>query len=187
MATGNSRKLADKEFILVQEIAKSPTRTQRDLSRSVGLSLGATNLLIQRLARKGFIKINQLDWKRTQYLLTLKGALEKTRKTYHYTLYTLRLFRQIQENITTLLRREYDAGRRQFTLVAQDEVLELLRETVQSMNFPDASFTFLKAFDEAPAGADLVLTATLEKPPKPANGRRYVSLVDFDNIDFRIN
>ena len=72
--------LAEKEFLLIQEISRKPTHTQRDLSRSVGLSLGMTNLIIQRLSRKGLIKVTQLDWKRTQYLLTLKGAVEKTRK-----------------------------------------------------------------------------------------------------------
>src|SRR5438270_6817185 len=122
--------LAQKEFALIQEISRKPTHTQRSLSQSVGLSLGTTNLLIQRLARKGFIKVTQLDWKRTQYLLTIKGAMEKTQKAYHYTRYTIRLFRQIQENIATLLRREYTAGRRKFYLVAQDEVLELLREAI---------------------------------------------------------
>ena len=176
--------LAEKEFILIQEISKSGTHTQRSLSQSIGLSLGTTNLLIQRLARKGFIKVNQLDWKRTQYLLTLKGAFEKTNKAYHYTLYTIRLFRQIQENIATVLRREHQQGRRVFHLVAQDELLELLKESVRGLDFPRAEFSYYPRFCEVPADADLLMTATLEAPPQ---GRaRCVSLVDFDNIDFRV-
>jgi DNA-binding MarR family transcriptional regulator len=178
--------LAEKEFILIQEIAKSPTHTQRSLSQNIGLSLGTTNLLIQRLARKGYIKITQLDWKRTQYLLTLKGAMEKTNKAYHYTLYTMRLFRQIQENITTLLRREYAAGQRHFTIVSQDEILELLRDSIASLGLSNASFCYLKRFEEVPPETDLILSATLEPSPEPCKGRRYASLVDFDNIDFRI-
>lgn len=187
MTTANTGSLAQKEFALIQEIAKKTTHTQRSLSQSVGLSLGTTNLLIQRLARKGYIKVTQLDWKRTQYLLTIKGAMEKTQKAYHYTIYTIRIFRQIQDNITTVLRREYDGGRRQFLLVAQDEVLALLREAIAGLAFPDAAFSYLQRYDDVPAEADLVLTATLQRPPKPSNGRRYVSLVDFDNIDFRIS
>ncbi|MFA6003060.1 MAG: winged helix-turn-helix transcriptional regulator [Elusimicrobiota bacterium] len=179
--------LAEKEFLLVQEISRKPTSTQRDLSQNIGLSLGMTNLLIGRLARKGFIKINQLDWKRTQYLLTIKGAMEKSRKAYHYTRYTLRIFRQIQENINTVLTREYQSGRREFVLVAQDEILELLRDTVQDLALPNATFSFLNRYSEVPAGADLVLTATLQLAPKPTEGRRYLSLVDFDNINFRIS
>jgi len=183
----HSGNLAQKEFALIQEISRRPTHTQRSLSQSVGLSLGTTNLLIQRLARRGYIKVTQLDWKRTQYLLTLKGAMEKTQKAYHYTLYTIRLFRQIQENITTLLRREYDSGRRQFLLVSQDEIVELLREAIAGLAFADATFAYYQRFEDLPADADLVMTATLEAPPRGVNGRRYVSLVDFDNIDFRIS
>lgn len=178
--------LAEKEFLLIQELTRRPNSTQRDLSHNLGLSLGMTNLLIRRLARKGIIKITQLDWKRTQYLLTLKGAVEKTRKAYYYTRYTLRIFRQIRENITTVLSREHQAGRRVFILVAQDELLDLLRETAVELGLPGAQFSFLADFSGVPAKADLVLTATLDKHPKPSNGRRYVSLVDFDNIDFRI-
>lgn len=183
----NDETLAEKEFALIRAIAKTPTQTQRSLSQNVGLSLGTTNLLIQRLARKGYIKVKQLDWKRTQYLLTLKGAVEKTSKAYHYTLYTMRLFRQIQENITTLLRREYDSGRREFSLVADDEMLDLIREAIGKLGLPGATFAYLKGFAEVPAGADLVLTATHHAPPKAANGRRYVSLVDFDDTQFRLS
>ena len=178
--------LAEKEFLLIQQISRKPTSTQRDLSQSLGLSLGTTNLLIRRLARRGIIKVTQLDWKRTQYLLTIKGALGKTRKAYNYTLGMFRIFRQIQDNITTVLTREYRAGRRDFILVAQDEILELIRDTARDLALADARFTFAARFDQVPPGADLVLTAALDPAPPSSDGRRYVSLVDFTNIDFRI-
>jgi DNA-binding MarR family transcriptional regulator len=178
--------LAEKEFLLIQEISRQPTRTQRDLSRSLGLSLGMTNLLIKRLSRKGLIKITQLDWKRTQYLLTLQGAIEKTRKSYAYTVYTLRIFRQIQDNITAVLNREYASGRRKFHLVAQDELLELVSGAVDALKLDGAAFVYHRTLTQVPASADLVLTATHEAPPAKASGPRRISLVDFDNIDFRL-
>lgn len=177
-------RLAESEFILIQEIAKSPTRTQRELSTSVGLSLGMTNLLIKRLARKGLIKVTQLDWNRTQYILTIKGGLEKARKMYDYTIYTVRIFRQIEDNITQALRAEYAAGRRRFTLVAEAELLELIRESVERLALPDSTFAFSEDYDRL-GDADLVLTATKSPPPARA-GCRFVSLVDFDNISFRL-
>lgn len=176
--------LAENEFALIQEISKSPSSTQRELSSNTGLSLGMTNLLIKRLARKGYIKISQLDWKRTQYLLTLKGALEKARKSYRYSVYTIRIFRQIRENIRTAIKSEYDGGRREFTIVAQDEILELIQEAVRDLGLADARFVFLNGFHDAQD--ELVLTATLEPPPQPRESQRFITLVDFHNIDFRI-
>ena len=178
--------LPPEEFTLIQEIAKGPARTQRDLSQSVGLSLGMTNLLIKRLARKGLIKVKQLDWNRTQYLLTIKGAVEKTRKSYDYAHYTLRIFSQIRDNITAVLNREHAQGRRVFHIVAQDELLKLLSDTVAELSLDGASFVFHRTLAEAPASADQVLTATREAPPPGAPASRFVSLVDFDNISFRL-
>jgi hypothetical protein len=97
----------------------------------------------------------------------------------------MRIFKQIRENIETVLRREYDSGRRDFYLVAQDELLELLRETVAELALTDARFTFYMSCSEASPQADLLLTATLDAPPEKASPRA-VSLVDFDNISFRL-
>lgn len=170
--------LAESELVLMRAIAREPVQTQRGLSRGTGLSLGATNLLLKRLARKGLIKVGRLDWKRTQYLLTPKGALEKSRKTYDYALYTVRLFRQIQENAASVVRRERAAGRRAFWIVAQDEFEGVLRETLEALELPGARLTFAPRFAALPAEADLVLAATQEPfPTRP--GRTVVSLVDF--------
>lgn len=181
----NPSTLAENEFILIREISRQPISTQRDLSHHSGLSLGMTNLLLKRLARKGLIKVKQIDWKRTQYLLTPKGAVEKTRKMYDYTRYTVRLFRQIQENVTTALRREYDDGRRTFWIVAQDELAGVLSETLAGLELPDASVSFAPRFSDVPANADLVLTATQESSPARP-GLRVVSLVDFLDVHFRL-
>jgi len=104
---------------------------------------------------------------------------------YRYTLYTIRLFRQIQDNINTVMRREHQNGRRDFHLVAHDEILDLLKETVGELELPKARFSYYRSFDSIPAGAELVMTATLEAPPK-GRAWRCQSLVDFNNIDFRV-
>ena len=178
--------LAEKEFSLIQEISKSPTRTQRDLSNSIGLSLGMTNLLIKRLARKGLIKVKQLDWNKTQYLLTLKGVMEKAKKSYNYTRYTIRIFRQIEENIELAMRREYQSGVRNFTVVAQDEIMDLVRDTLQDLDLGGVNFSFVRRFADVPASAGVVLTATLESAPAAKNGQRFLPVVDFENLDFRV-
>lgn len=185
MPTALASPLDESELALLREITRSPIQTQRNLSRGAGLSLGMTNLLLKRLARKGLIKVGRLDWKRTQYLLTPKGALEKTCKTYDYALYTVRLFRQLQENVTTVLRREHAEGRREFWIVAQDELETALRETVADLAMPGARFSFARAFAEVPTNADLALTATQEAPPARL-AARLVSLVDFFDAERRL-
>jgi DNA-binding MarR family transcriptional regulator len=185
MLPANVLTLDESELALMREIARAPIQTQRDLSRGTGLSLGMTNLLLKRLARKGLIKVGRLDWKRTQYLLTPKGALEKARKTFDYALYTVRLFRQLQENVETVLRREHADGRRAFWVVAQDELEGALRETVAELALPGARFSFARRFAEVPSDAELVLAATQEAAPALPS-TRVLSLVDFLDADRRL-
>lgn len=184
MPSAIARPLDQSELALMREISRAPIQTQRDLSRGAGLSLGMTNLLLKRLARKGLIKVGRLDWKRTQYLLTPKGAIEKTRKTYDYALYTVRLFRQLQENVTTVLRREHAQGRREFWIVAQDELEGALRETAAGLGLQGTKFSFARDFDEVPLEAELVLAATQRAPARAA--ARVVSLVDFLDAERRL-
>lgn len=61
-----------------------PNITQRDLSAQTDLSLGAVNLLIKKMIEKGLVKIEKLQPRTVQYLLTPKGMMEKARKTYDY-------------------------------------------------------------------------------------------------------
>lgn len=179
--------LGEKEFALIQAITRNPTMTQRGLSRTTGLSLGMTNLLIKRLTRKGLIKVNQLDWKRTSYLLTLRGAAEKSRKAYHYTLYTLRIFRQVVENIQAVLRREHATGRREFWIVAEHEIRDLLSAESGSLSLDAARFEFVARPEDVPAAVDLALVALPGSMPSDGPGRRWIRIVDFDNIDFRVS
>lgn len=176
--------LPPKEFLLIQEIARRPETNQRLLSESTGMSVGMTNLLIRRLTRKGLIKVNQLDWKRAQYVLTLDGMMELARKSYNYTRYTMRILAQLRENIEAALRREHAAGRRAFAVVAQDEIRELVEKTVSDLGLPGAEFAYFSEFAAVPAEAPLVLTAV--PFPAPDASARYLKLLDFENLDFRV-
>lgn len=177
--------LPPKEFLLIQEIARRPETNQRLLSESTGMSVGMTNLLVRRLTRKGLIKVNQLDWKRAQYVLTLDGMMELARKSYNYTRYTMRILAQLRENIEAALRREHAAGRRAFSVVAQDEIRELIEETVSGLRLPGAEFAYYADFGSVPAAAPLVLTAVPQ--PAPDASPRYLKLLDFENLDFRVD
>ena len=68
--------LNEREFELINIIGKRLGSNQRDLSQQMNLSLGQTNMLIRRLASKGFIRISQLNKRKVQYLLTPKGISE---------------------------------------------------------------------------------------------------------------
>jgi hypothetical protein len=68
----------DPELALLERVREAEQAsghlTQRELSRSVGLSLGMTNLLVRRLVERGWLALTRHSSKSISYLLTPQGS-----------------------------------------------------------------------------------------------------------------
>ena len=79
----------EEAFRLLSELHNSPNLTQRELAKSLNVSLGKTNYIIQKLIRKGIVKMKNFSYnpgkiKKVQYILTPKGMKEKLSLTYYF-------------------------------------------------------------------------------------------------------
>jgi len=72
------------EYKVLNHLQENEITTQRKISRRTGLSLGAVNLLLKKMGRKGLIKVEKLNARTVRYILTPKGLQEKSRLTYQY-------------------------------------------------------------------------------------------------------
>src|SRR5690554_4855726 len=82
------------EYEVLTHLQNHELTTQRKIATRTGLSLGAVNLLLKRMVRKGLIKVEKLTPRTVRYILTPQGMKEKTRLTYQY---VRRSYRQIIE------------------------------------------------------------------------------------------
>ena len=75
----------DDKFNLLRAIGNKPGRSQRELSKDLGLSLGKINYCLKALREKGLIKIGNFSKNPNKlnyiYLLTPKGISSKTKLT----------------------------------------------------------------------------------------------------------
>ena len=111
MRSGNehTNKVEDisyKELRALEEIDQNPELTQRQLSRKMGVALGVGNLLLKNLAKKGYIKVTHLSWKRWIYVVTPKGMTRKLNLTLAYIESFLGHYRRVKkilkENLNSL-------------------------------------------------------------------------------------
>lgn len=107
MSGSKSINLESEEVLkLLQEIKKTPEMTQRELSSSLGISLGKVNFLIKALVHKGFIKANNFKNSNNKaayfYLLTPRGLEEKTRITYHFLVKKIQEYERLKKEIQSL-------------------------------------------------------------------------------------
>ena len=179
--------LAEREFSLIQEITRRPDSTQRELSQSVGCSLGMTNMLIKRLVRKGYIKATQLDWNKTRYLLTYKGAAEKARKSYAYALHSWQQARKITRAIQDTVIAEYRAGARRAVIVAWPETAALIRAALAEKDLGGLDVAYAESFKQVGPADSLVFSATVEPLPADVPGRRVVPLLGTVDLEFKFS
>ncbi|MDR1948662.1 MAG: MarR family transcriptional regulator [Spirochaetaceae bacterium] len=84
----------DTEFIILENIYDSSEQAvplrQRDLAQIAGTSLGMTNAILKRLAKKGWISVKKMNSRNIQYAITLEGINEIIHRSYGYFKRTIR-------------------------------------------------------------------------------------------------
>jgi DNA-binding MarR family transcriptional regulator len=111
----------EREFELVNIIGAKLGSNQRDISRHMDLSLGMVNMLLRRLVSKGYIRINQLNQKKVEYILTSKGFSEKMRKSVKYTMKTISSIGLIKERLKEVLSPVVQDGHREFVILGESD------------------------------------------------------------------
>lgn len=74
----------ESEYRVLNHLQENELTTQRNISKRTGLSLGAVNLLLKKMIRKGLVKVEKLNARNIRYILTPKGLSEKSRLAYRY-------------------------------------------------------------------------------------------------------
>lgn len=122
-----------RDMSLLQEVSQTPEATQRELSKRIGVALGLTNLMLRRLAKKGYIKISGTKRSRIRYLITPKGIFEKSRLTYEYVQYSLQLYSRVRHFLYEQLAFVAQLGERRVLLCGTDELAEIAYLTIREM------------------------------------------------------
>lgn len=154
--------LNEREFELINIIGGELGANQRDLSKQLDISLGMTNLLVRRLVSKGYIRIRQLNKKKTQYILTPKGFTEKYHKSVRYTLKTIRSIGLIQNQLSIIIQRLYDKGERKFLILGSSDLAELVEMFLRQPKWAGVKFSRVEGIPEHPEGTVLICTEQVD-------------------------
>lgn len=121
----------DKEFETLEYISLNEKLTQRKLAEKVGLSLGAVNILLKKLVKKGLIKIDQINGRTIRYLLTPKGIAEKTRKTYEYVLYSYKYISTLNTKVKNIVNNNHLA--KIYVFGKSDEIYNIINNAISEV------------------------------------------------------
>ena len=162
---------------LLEAVDSKEPPTQRELARDLNISLGLVNAFVKRLAKKGYFKVTHIPKNRVKYLLTPKGALEKSRLTYRYIRYSVGFYREIREMLIALFSRLEEQGVGRVALYGCGEVAELAHLFLQN-----TSIKLAGVFDEESDGRDFFGHRVKSYEQLAKDGYEYVLLTQIEDI-----
>lgn len=119
--------IQEKETILLEILHKVPTAgNQRDLARTIGLSLGMTNVLLRQLVHRGWIMAQHLSPRKIRYALTAEGIKELTRRSYRFLKKTVKLIADYRSQLTIFVQQQKAQGRCGILLRGKTEIAFLV-------------------------------------------------------------
>ena len=94
------------EFKTLRELSAESEISQRDLSRKIGLSLGAVNYIMKELIKKGYVKAQRFKNSNNKaaylYVLTPQGINEKVKLTQYFLQLKMEEYEKLQKEIEEL-------------------------------------------------------------------------------------
>jgi DNA-binding MarR family transcriptional regulator len=110
---------------ILEEIGGDYLPSQRYLARKLNVSLGLINSFVKRLAHKGYFKISTIPKNRVKYILTPKGATEKTRLTYEYVQQSYRFYKETRQKLRKLFDELLELGIGRLVFYGANELAEI--------------------------------------------------------------
>jgi len=143
-----------KSLLLLDEISKGESLSQRDLSKRLNIALGLVNSYLKNLVSKGFVTINQIPAKRYAYYLTPTGFAEKTRLTYHLLQDYTNIYRNARREFRKLFEGLQKQGVGVVSFAGLDEVTEIAYLSLQ-----EADIELQRVYDDDKRGKVFFKTA----------------------------
>lgn len=91
-----------RELAILNYIEENSQATQRDLSAVTGVSLGTINLVLKKMVKVGWLKIERMQPNSVKYFLTPSGIANKVERTYNYAIRTYNEIQHLQARIITI-------------------------------------------------------------------------------------
>ena len=116
---------------ILEKVEQECLPSQRDLAKELNISLGLVNSFVKRLAKKGYFKITHIPRNRIKYILTPKGAAEKTRLTYDYIQLSYEFYKDARRKLKKIFIELQNQGVRQIIFYGANDLAEIAYVSLQ--------------------------------------------------------
>jgi ribosomal protein S25 len=123
-----------RDLRLLEELEKNPVVSQRKLSQKFKIALGLTNACLNKMANKGWIRIQGLNRRKIGYYVTPKGITEKAKLTLKMITCTIEQYSDLKKIIRTRLLEMKREGMHRIVFYGVGDEMEVAYITLQGVN-----------------------------------------------------
>jgi ribosomal protein S25 len=123
-----------RDLRLLEELEKNPVISQRELSHKFNIALGVTNACLRRMARKGWIRIRDLNPRKIGYYLTPKGVIEKGKLTLNLVSFRIQHYAELKKIIANRLLEMQNRGLKRLVFYGISDEMEVAYITLQGVS-----------------------------------------------------
>ena len=123
-----------RDLRILEELERNPLVSQRQLSNKLNIALGCANACVNTMAKRGWIRVEELDHRKAGYHLTPRGASEKAKLTLRKISRTMEQYSELKKIITQRLLEMKREGSQRIVFYGVGEEMEVAFVSLQGIN-----------------------------------------------------
>ena len=135
----------DSDFQILKNIEQNKNATQRELSKSTGISLGNVNIIIKRMVKSGLLKVEKASPRTLRYVLTPSGIKRLAEITYRHIINSISYIDRMNSKIDSLFKEMVPDKNHIYLIGHKDELYHIIHNRLKEMKL---SFTYIKEDNE---------------------------------------
>lgn len=117
------------DLTILEHIEHEPDTSQASLAERLGVAVGTINWHMQRLIKKGAIKVKRAERRKLHYIITPDGIALRARLTVDYLRSSFKLYRLVRDRSIRVIKQLKKDGIHQIQLKGNGDVAEICRLT----------------------------------------------------------
>lgn len=169
--------LSAKEVLILGKVPSEGAKSQRELSKKSGFSVGIVNILIRNLIQKGYIKLSKINRKNIRYLLTPKGVSEQYQLTCLYIQDTFNKMGNYKKWIGELVEKKTKENCFQFIIIGKNELANIVEVILK--NYNKISYVKIAETKDISASNMIILDCQDNSSHNEQNSNCYINIIEY--------
>ncbi len=128
------------DYHILKTVENDPSISQRRLSSQMELNVASVNFALQRLIKKGLIRMVGVNPRRIKYYITPNGLREKTQLAYRFFGRNFHFYKEVRNDIEARIKRATNGSKTRIAIYGVNELSEITYMAVEAMRWKFEGF-----------------------------------------------